>query len=144
MAENCQVDTFAQGVWFLRTSFVLLLAALGQHSELLLNSKKNKPLETAEILQVQEAKAITGGSKAAEPAAPSIDEENQAIAFADRTPAVLRTRMVATGTALRVHAQWPLQEFSSSPQGPEKVHDIRGNYGVSCQSVHPRRSLPVN
>ena len=101
MAENCQVDTFAQGVWFLRTSFVLLLAALGQHSELLLNSKKNKPLETAEILQVQEAKPITGGSKAAEPAAPSIDEENQAIAFADRTPAVLRTRMVATGTALR-------------------------------------------
>ena len=97
MVENCEIDTFAQGVWFLRTSFVLLLAALGQHAELLHPSKKTKPLETAEILQVPEAKAV----KAAEPAAPSIDEESQFITFANRTPAVSRPPMVATGTALR-------------------------------------------
>lgn len=100
MAENCQIDTFAQGVWFLRTSFVLLLAALGQHSELL-HSKKTKPLETAEILQVPEAEAIPAESQAAEPAAPSIDEESQFITFADRSPAVSRPPMMATGTALR-------------------------------------------
>ena len=48
------------------------------------------------------------------------------------------------GAEKGIHAQWPLQELSSSPQGPEEVHDIRGDYGVSCQSVHTRRSLPVN
>lgn len=101
MAENCQIDTFAQGVWFLRTSFVLLLAAMGQHSELLHSSKKTKPLETAEILQVPEAEAIPAESKAAQPAAPSIDAESQVITFADRTPAVPRTLMVSAGTALR-------------------------------------------
>ncbi len=101
MAENCQIDTFAQGVWFLRTSFVLLLAALGQHSELLHPSKKTKPLETAEILQVPEAEAVPEESKAAEPAAPSIDEESQIITFVNRSPAVSRPPMMASGTALR-------------------------------------------
>ncbi len=96
MADNCEIDTFAQGVWFLRTSFVLLLAALGQHAELLHPSKKTKPLETAEILQVPEAEAIPAGSKAAEPAAPSIDEESQFITFTTSRPP-----MVAAGTALR-------------------------------------------
>lgn len=97
MAENCEIDTFAQGVWFLRTSFVLLLAALGQHSEVLHPSKKTKPpLETAEILQVPEAEAIPAESKAAEPAAPSIDAESQVITFTTSRPP-----MVATGTALR-------------------------------------------
>lgn len=99
MAEKCEIDTFAQGVWFLRTSFVLLLAALGQHGELLLPLKKTKPLETAEILQVPEAEAIPANS--VEPAAPSIDEESQFITFADRSPAVSRPPMMATGTALR-------------------------------------------
>ena len=94
MAEKCEIDTFAQGVWFLRTSFVLLLAALGQHGELLLPLKKTKPLKTAEILQVPEAEAIPANS--VEPAAPSIDEESQVVTLTTSRPP-----MVAAGTALR-------------------------------------------
>lgn len=77
MAESCQIDTFAQGIWLLRSSIVLLLAALGQYSGLIYHSKKNKPLEV-EMVQVQEAEAVPVQTKAEKPAAPPLtDPENQ-------------------------------------------------------------------
>lgn len=69
---DCRIDQFAQGVWFIRASAVLFLAAMTQHSGIV-HTKKEKDTPQAEVVNIAEAEVIP-----TEPAAPPVtDAENQ-------------------------------------------------------------------